>query len=418
MRLPFKSAPLSGQQLTRLAVLLTFCDPLPEQCSRICTLSSREWKSLLCWLDVSGLALYFFNRIVERGLGNWLPSAVFERLQLNLIDNTERTRGMISESIAIQQEFQNDGLCYALLKGLSLWPESVQQPELRLQFDLDFLVDEISLPRARKIIEDRGYRLYAAKGRSWEFKLNQQPGISLNDIYKHVSSFTVELHVQPNISNDSSPLKRLQWRELRGMHMPVLAPVDLFLGQGLHVFKHLCEESSRASHMLEFRRHILARHDDNEFWDQLQSAAAENPRASVGLGVVVLLITQAMGEFAPDSLKRWTVETLPQPFRLWVEMYGHRALLDGYPGSKLYLLLQGELEHAGSPRKRSLRRSLVFCLPPPLIRARPNESMQVRARRYFNAVQVDSRPSALSRCGGVPFTFESRRFRRMKELLQ
>ena len=170
-----------------------------------------------CWLDVSGLALYFFNRIVERGLGNSLPSAVFERLQLNLIDNTERTRGMISESIAIQQEFQNDGLCYALLKGLSLWPESVQQPELRLQFDLDFLVDEISLPRARKIIEDRGYRLYAAKGRSWEFKLNQQPGISLNDIYKHVSSFTVELHVQPNVSNDSSPLKRLQWRELRGM---------------------------------------------------------------------------------------------------------------------------------------------------------------------------------------------------------
>ena len=185
------------------------------------------------------------------------------------------------------------------------------------------------------------------------------------------------------------------------------------------MFKHLCEESSRASHMLEFRRHILARHDDNEFWDQLQSTAAENPRASVGLGVVVLLITQAMGEFAPDSLKRWTVETLPQPFRLWVEMYGHRALLDGYPGSKLYLLLQGELEHAGSPRKRSLRRSLVpFCLPPPLIRARPNESMKVKARRYLMQCRLILVRLRFHVVEGFSFTIESRRFRRMKELLQ
>ena len=91
---------------------------------------------------------------------------------------------MIAESIAIQQEFQEARLSYAKLKGLSLWPSSVPRPELRSQFDLDFLVAEESAPEARKILEQRGYRLYVISGRSWEFKLNEKPGVSLKDLYK------------------------------------------------------------------------------------------------------------------------------------------------------------------------------------------------------------------------------------------
>ncbi len=184
---------------------------------------------------------------------------------------------MISESIAIQEEFQSESVGYAILKGLSLWPNSVPEPELRVQFDLDFLVDEVSAPRARRILERRGYRLYAIGGRSWEFKLNERPGFSLKDIYKDLRSYAVELHIESRASSSPSPLERLHWRELRGMRMPVLAPVDLLLGQGLHVFKHICGESSRASHMLEFRRHVLARRNDNEFWDQLQKTAGKKP---------------------------------------------------------------------------------------------------------------------------------------------
>jgi hypothetical protein len=410
---------LRGEQLTRLAALLTFRDPVPEECSQIMTLSNREWKNLMRWLDISGLALYFLNRLVELGLGDLLPPAISQRLHLSLIDNTERTRGMISESIAIQEEFQSESVGYAILKGLSLWPNSVPEPELRVQFDLDFLVDEVSAPRARRILERRGYRLYAIGGRSWEFKLNERPGFSLKDIYKDLRSYAVELHIESRASSSPSPLERLHWRELRGMRMPVLAPVDLLLGQGLHVFKHICGESSRASHMLEFRRHVLARRNDNEFWNELQKTAGKNPRASIGLGVVTLLTTRVMGDFAPAALTHWTVENLSQPFRLWVELYGHRAVLDGYPGSKLYLLLQGELETAGMPRKRPLRKALLpFCLPLPVIRARPNESLPVTIRRHFMQCQLILVRLRFHFVEGFRYILEARRWRRMKELAQ
>ncbi len=413
------SRPLRGAQLTRLAVLLVFCDPLPRQCLRMLTLSKKEWRDLLHWLDLSGLALYFINRLAELDLCDLLPPDVFTRLHLNLIDNIQRTQGMISESIAIQQEFQRTGLKYANLKGLSLCPSSVPKPEVRLQFDLDFLVAAKCAPDARRILERRGYRLYAMNGRSWEFKFNERPGVNLKDVYRDFQSYAVELKVESSVPGIPSLLERLEWRELQGMSMPSLSPVDLLLCQGLHVFKHICGESSRTAHLLEFRRHVLNRRDDNAYWHELEVAAKDDPRASLGLGVVTLLITHVMGEFAPEAFTKWTVDGLSHPVRLWVEMYGHRVALGSFPGNKLYLLLQKELEFAGIPAKRSLRHALLPSrLPYPVIRAFPNEAFPVRIRRYHMHLQLILQRLRFHIVEGFRFALESRRWRRMKELAQ
>jgi hypothetical protein len=413
------SRPLRGEHLTRLAALLTFCDPLPEQCLRMLTLSRKQWEELVHWLDINGLALYFLNRIVDLELCDLLPRPVFTRLHLNLIDNTQRTRSMISESIAIQRSFQNTGLTYANLKGLSLCPSSVPKPELRSQFDLDFLVTEECVQEARRILERRGYRLYAISGRSWEFKFNERPGVSLKDIYKDFHSYGVELHVDSSAPRNLSPLERLEWRQVYGMSMPLLSPVDLMLGQGLHAFKHICGESSRTAHLLEFRHHVLNRRDDSAFWRALQVAAENDGRASLGLGVVTLLITRVMGEFAPEAFTNWTVDSLSRPVRLWVEVYGHRVALGSYPGNKLYLLLQRELEFAGISRKRSRRQALLPSrLPPPVIRALPNEALPVRIRRYSMHVQLILERLRFHIVEGFRFALESRRWRRIKEVAQ
>ena len=383
------------------------------------TLSRKQWRKLLRWLDISGLALYFLNRLVELDLCDLLSPAVISHLRRNQIDNTQRTQSIISESIAIQCDFQKAGLTYAVLKGLSLCPSSVPKPELRLQFDLDFLVAERSLLEARRVLERRGYRLYAISGRSWEFKFNERPGVSLNDIYKDFQSYAVELHVDPNVPEIQSPLERLEWRQLHGMSMPSLSPVDLLLGQGLHVFKHICGESSRASHLLEFRRHVLTRRDDNDFWFELQAAAKRNPRASVGLGVVILLITVVMGDFAPSTLTTWTVDALPRPVRLWVEMYGHRIALGSFPGNKLYLLLQRELQLADIPEKRPPRQALLpLRLPPLIIQAFPNEALPVRIRRYSMQLQLIFERLHFHIVEGFRFALEAHRWQRMKELVK
>ncbi len=83
--------------------------------------------------------------------------------------------------------------------------------------------------------------------------------------------------------------------------MPVLSPVDLFLGQGLHAYKHVCSEFSRTAHLLEFRRHVLTRRNDETFWQELRIAVNGDPVTCLRLGVVALLITHVMDEFAPDA---------------------------------------------------------------------------------------------------------------------
>lgn len=410
---------MNREQLTRLAVLLSICDPLPQKYLGLLPSSKNAWEPLLRWLDMSGLSLYFLNRLLELDLCDVLPSAVLTRLLQNQIDNTQRTRSMISESIAIQQGFQQAGLLYANLKGLSLCPSSVSRPELRSQFDLDFLIAERSAPIARAMLEDRGYRLYAISGRSWEFKFNERPGITLRDIYKDLKSYAVELHLEPSVPHRRSALEHLEWQDLCGMCMPVLSSVDLFLGQGLHVFKHLCGESSRASHLLEFRQHVLTRRDDHAFWNELRLAARGNPQTAYGLGVVILLITLLVGDFAPEALTAWTVDALSRPVKLWVEIYGFRVALGSYPGNKLYLLLRKELESEGIQQGRSLRKALLPTrLPPPVIRAFPNEAVPVRFRRYSMHLRLILERLRFHMVEGVRFALESRRWRRMKELAQ
>ncbi len=377
-------AVLSREHRLRRAVLLSFRDPMPAECIELHEVTKREWHGLLHWLDVSGLALSFLDRLRRSQLApTILPNDVLARLQQNLLDNIERTHGMIAESVAIQEEFQAAALSYAVLKGFSLAPESVSNAELRHQFDLDFLVAEENIVVARAVLERQGYRLYAISGRSWEFKKEEKIGISMEDFYKDTSGRTVELHLQARAEGSASILSQVQQRDFYGIDMPVLSPVDLFLGQAMHAYKHICGEFSRASHLLEFYRHVNTRHNDDLFWSELRTRGEENPKVSLGLGVLTLLITTVMGEFAPVKLTGWTVDRLPPAVRLWVRLHGVRAAFGDVPGSKLYLLLVREIEPSGQVLGRSLFQWLLpRRLPPQVVLALEGESMWVRARRY------------------------------------
>jgi hypothetical protein len=400
------------QQL-REAVLLSFCDPLLEECARLWHLSGKEWQQLLFWLDTSGLALYFLDRMVELDMCKMLPQEVFARLQQNLLDNTARTNSLITESNAIHRAFQRAGFSYATLKGFSLYPSSVPRLELRSQLDLDFLIAEKNATDARRILEDRGYRLRAISGRSWEFKTNELYGTSLKDLYKAIPSYSVELHIEADNAGHTSLLDRTKRQCFQGVCMPVLAPLDLFLGQGLHLYKHVCSEFSRTAHMIEFRRHVIARRDDIAFWKELQLVAEANPKSSLALGVVTLLITGVMGNFAPEALTNWTVGRLPSSARLWVDKYGRSLVFASFPGSKLYLLLQKELESSGVSAKRSLRQSLLpLSLPPPVVRAVVNETLPARGHRYRIQLHFILFRLRFHTVEGLRYLLESLRWRR------
>lgn len=405
---------ITREQRRRWMALLCFCNPPPEAClDQLRALSASQWKCLLRWLHLSGLALCFFHRIDELQDRNVLPEFVCAQLQKNLRQNTERTYGMVIESIEIQRELQDACLRYAVLKGLSLSPNSVPGPEFRLQFDLDFLVAEDEMPKAREILERRGYRLYASNGRSWEFKRNEAPGLALKDVYRNTGSWMVELHAEPPVPSRCSPLNRLQWREFYGFNMPVLSPVDLFLGQGMHAYKHACSEFARACFLLEFRRHVLFRLHDLAFWEELELRAGNDRSTQLGLGIVILLISTVMGGFAPVQLTRWTVARLPRAPRLWVEMYGRQVVLGGFPGNKLHLLLRNclEEEKPSSPSRSPRQVLLPLCMPPPAIRALAREPISVRLRRYRMYFALVASRLRFHIVEGLRYCWESYRWR-------
>lgn len=365
-------------------MLLVFCEPLPTEYMRLLDLSRKEWQILLHWLDTSGLALYLFDRLRELDLLEILPSPVLARLRENLADNSERIDAMITESVAIQNGFQGAHLSYAVLKGFSLSPISVPKLQLRSQLDLDFLVSEEGAHEARRILEDTGYRLHAISGRTWEFKGNEDRPSGMKGMYKAGMSRSAELHLETVQEGRASLLSRSQRISFHGVSMPVLSPIDLFLGQGLHLYKHLCSEFSRTAHVIEFRRHVIARRHDDAFWNRLKQQVADEPGTCTRLGIVIHLISCVTGRFAPEALTCWTVDRLPAAASLWVDMYGRRTVLASFPGSKLYLLLQKEVEAAGVSAKRSLYQALLpRRLPPAITHHIAGETLLARIKRYL-----------------------------------
>jgi len=407
---------LSRAQKLRESVLLMFCDPMPAEHTRLLHASEREWLALLHWLDTSGLALYFLDRLTELNLLKILPGFVLSRLQQDLRNNSEKIGYMMTEQVGILRRFHEAGLSYAVLKGFSLWPVSVPKLELRSQLDLDFLIAEECAPEAREILEEYGYHLNAISDGTWEFKANEGQFSSLRDLYKAGKGRSAELHLEARDSGRPSLLFRSQCKNFHGAPMPVLAPLDLFLGQGLHFYKHVCSEFSRTAHLIEFRRHIITRRDDEAFWKQLRQHAAGDPKTWLQLGAAILLITVAMGEFAPRALTCWTVDRLPTNVRLWIELYGPRMVLKSFPGSKLYLLLQQELESAGLPAKRSLRQSLIpRRLPPPITHAELGETLPARIYRYRRQLNFILFRLRFHLVEGTRYLFEAILWRRFRD---
>ena len=375
------TAELTDAQQLREAVLLSFRDPLPPQTQMLQGLSGSQWKKLLYWLDISGLALYFLERMKERHRLHWLPLWVEDRLSQNLLDNTRRTHAMLAECVAMQREFQHADLSYLLLKGFSLAPSSVPRSELRSQLDLDFLIAPEDAEAARAILEERGYVLHAISGRSWEFKTPGMPSGSLRDLYQEQPSRCVELHLEAPANEPGPRIANSERRIIQGFEMPVLASVDLFLGQAVHLYKHVSTGSFRCSHLLEFYRHVRARQDDKLFWQEIRVVTINNNLARLALGVVTLLAERVLGRFAPDALIAFT-RSLSASVQLWVALYGQRCTYAGSPGNKFHLLLQRELARDNPTAQSSIRRSLLpRRLPPPISHAAPNEPVSMRIRR-------------------------------------
>ena len=372
---------------------------------RFADLDEKTWWNNVRWLDTSGLALYLLDHLKSFGQEHLLPPSICARLEQNLMDNRLRNANLLAEAADTNRAFQRQAILFANLKGITLTPESVPNPALRYQLDLDFLVLADHAAAATRALEDQGYRLTCVSGNSWEFKTRSKQSAKLKDLYKTKPQRSAELH----LTVAGGLLERVQLRSFNGVTFPVLSPVDLFISQALHLFKHLVQSFTRAAWLLEYRRHMLTRREDTEFWERLRAHLLHGPEISLALGVATLLAVEIFGDEAPALLLEQVHTAVPASVRLWIRLYGRSALLADFPGTKLNLLLERELAQTGyRPRGRLLPRRG----PRPNLADRVNENVVARWIRRSERIGFYVLRMRFHFVEGARYFVEASRFRR------
>jgi len=342
-------------QTLRNAVLCCFSQSAIESTSLLSTFKEKQWRANLQWLDTSGLALYLLGHLVQQNQLDLLPARILERLQQNLTDNTARNTGLLTEAIEISRIFTAQGILLAHTKGFTLSPDSVPNPGLRCQLDLDLLIDEERAEDAQRILEARGYRLDVKGGKTWEFRAGVSEAATIDDLYKTKPQRSVDCHLVPS----AALRQRIKMRTFAGTMLPALTPADQYVTQAKHLLKHLCCAFTRAAWLLEFHRHTLARQHDNEFWNQVMQQAEKEPRTAMALAFASLLSKEIFGTAIPVALTTHVKTTITPSIHLWIKLYGVRALVADFPGTKIYLLLKAEVHPETLTLSNSRRSDLL-----------------------------------------------------------
>ena len=363
------------------AVAAAFAMPGDEVPGVLRGYSENEWDAAMWWLDISGLALYLLDLLRSTGSVYAIPPAVRGALEDRAARNRVRTRALMKEASDLAGWFDAAGVRYALLKGFSLTPDSVSDPALRWQTDLDLLVARSHQKAAQHFIARLGYTLHEGVGTpSLSFKAGVAGKPDIAKIYSVHSQRTIEVH----IAEDDSPLLgRRVARLLPDLHCSVLSGPDILVKQGTHLLKHLCSEFTRLSWVLEFRRHVEARAGDLEFWNDVKAIASDSPNGDLGLMVALWLSEAMFGPMKVEATEHWGAAGMPSGVRAWLTLYAERILFSDAIANKYYALLQRQV--ASSPAAARSIRSMYFPLHVPwrIMEPVPNETTRDRLQRYW-----------------------------------
>jgi Uncharacterised nucleotidyltransferase len=371
------------------AVVATFRNEEYESHSeRLSSFNYQAWVEIYNWLDASGLALYFLDRICNLGLEGSIPDRVLRRLEENLADNRIKNARMFEEFVRINLEFQEENISYVNLKGFTLTPDVCSDTALRSQFDLDFLVAPGDLIRCEEILKRNCYALAGSSKIVKEYKTEGGSLPSARDLYKEKPQRSIEIHStystkSDEIYLDDTRITQCVSRDWAGSKLPDLSDCHKFFELTHHLFKHLNSEWTRASSILEYRNYIVFHRHDRALWHEVQRHISSNPKSKLAVGVAALMSDRIFDiSPLPPPLAQAVIE-LPEPVRLWIEWYGNIVLFAHFPGTKLYLLLQRALSNNDLELRESLNKLLPLHWPQKVTLGQKNEKFIFRMKRML-----------------------------------
>lgn len=410
-----QSSSFVNRQLSA-AVLETFRNADPaDHVRRLRCFSGANWRGNFHWLDASGLALYFLQRLRALGAIKAIPEAIVSQLEQRHANNQQRTAAVFNECARINSAFRNAGLRYVNLKGFTLVPEYCPDMSLRYQTDCDFLLDARDAAECAGILIALGYAAVARNEDVMEFKTDAGHVPSIDQLYTDRPQRSVEVHLTQMDSFEFHPtlLDRATTVVGKGYSYPCLSKEDMFLSQASHLFRHFRGEWTRASWLLEFRTFVARHADDQVLWDAVCQRAGQDANAALAVGVALTMSERIFADAPPDALKSWCCAQLPADVALWIERYGQQVLLTDFPGSKLYLILERAINRGLTSSQ--LRRRLFPRRAPPPFMAKPARNFiarlsTIQARSFYFFFRLRFHITA-----GVHYLIESWRWKRLRE---
>ena len=328
-------------------------------------------RKLLRWLDQSGLALYFLDRLQQHNAAGRLPNNLRHALETRLSANRGRTANMLEEFRRLANAFHHFGVTFCALKGVSLIPDFCPAQHLRHQADFDFLISPDSIPQATRALQSHGYVQQEVKPSGEITFATPQTHVpsAADDIYappRHreidlLPSLHLDFHGF-SIFTPTDQLARARTKTLDDLNFPALAADDMFALQILHAFSHLLGSWVRLSWLFEISNFLHAHHQDDSLWHSVierqqsaqsqsgasTSASSASTRNAFGL---ILSLTQQIFPSSrplPSPLHNWCIATLPAPIRVWIHHFGLRFAHSNLNGSKLSLFVHREFTRASS----------------------------------------------------------------------
>ena len=352
----------------------------------------RDWEDAFTWLDLSGLAIYFLDRMrLERAVET-LPEGVLAELEKRRADNRVRTERILSELEAFTRAFDQRSVKYAVLKGVSLLPDYCPEMSLRTQYDHDVLVAPDSLDAARRALEEAGFRPKAEEGSDAPLVYRKsEPEMRFTRkseaLYSPLFGRSIELHrtlwegneerIDITLSDDFLERSgRRQWEDISFM---ALCDEDCLLFQVLHAFKHILRNWCRLSIFLEIAWFLKHRSGDSAFWESF-GKRIENVRwAREATLVVFTLAEQLFGGVCPAQMQDVLKSPVSPALYLWIERYGRRSAISNFLADKSSLFLHREFV-ADPGEWAAIRRRRLFPMH------RPHRPPAVVFQRGFSAI--------------------------------
>jgi hypothetical protein len=326
----------------------------------------RQWEHVLQWLDDSGLAFYFLQKLKSM-CATAVPVGVVSRLEQNFAANQQRVGEMSRRFGNINQKLNDAGVRYAVLKGFSLVPQFCPDASLRYQGDFDYLVDDQSLSAAQRALSEAGYcqRTQLARHElSFAMPQMAMPTRSAKQ-YDARAPHVVELHLDiwdgelnklPTLQNLLS-VRRTKIHEWHGLAFPALTDEDAFLLQVLHTCKHLFTYWIRMSCLFEIGYFLTSRTSDTELWRRVEQRVGDNLMLREHVVVTAELVAGLFAVPLPSLICFWGQAIRPAT-RVWIDNYARQCAfcdlpsyqLSVFPRSKLVLFLHQQYQGAGSAR--------------------------------------------------------------------